>query len=422
MNRTVPILLALTVAVLAPAAMAQSYASGSTAALGDFLSNGNVTLDVPADGILHYKHFTVQPGHTVRFKRNARNTAIYLLASGHVTIKGTLDVSGSTPQTIAGIGYTVRGGKAGPGGGDGGSCDTIGGVRYGGGYGPGGGAPHNTLGAGGGASPIGAGSQGYNKGGAGGASWSHWSYQNIVGGSGGGCGKGHGGSGGGGALIVAASGTITLTGAIYARGGAASSYGGAGGGGMVRLVATQITGSGQINVMGTAGTTNCSKSNYPGGCGAAGLLKVEGWKVSGSFMANTVPVSSLFFGTPQPAVPGGASQPTLKVSKITGETGGDQLPPAPDLTEHTLHPTPKIYLEAGKTITVEVTATHVPVGTTVKVRLNTLGYGAPVVNSTALAGTLDESTATATFTIPAGTRLTTVDAWIPDVPAPVALP
>lgn len=358
----------------------------------------------------------IKPNSYLYFERNRRNTPVYMLSQGDVTIEGTVYVTGQAAANTAGIGYTKRGGAAGPGGGDGGSCDTLDGSRAGGGLGPGGGSASPNGAGGGGASPINNGGKGYAAAGAGGGSApSEWQHQMIFGGSGGACGNGQAGSGGGGVLVIAASGTIVQNGYLLAYGGASGKWHGGGGGGVVRLVATAIQGNGVIDVRGNNASA-CGNSSWGGGCGGHGLVKVEGYTVGGTFMQSANPLASLYFSKPQPAVPGGLLQPTLTVTRVTGATGGPQTPPDPDLRVHVHTPSPGVYLDDGQEVTVEITATNVPVGTTAKVRLRTLRYGTVVITSTPLVGTNEASTATATLALPAGTRLTTIDAWIPDVP------
>src|SRR5262245_57005524 len=70
-----------------------------------------VTNTMPPDGMLHYTTITVGNNATLRFKKNALNTPVYLLAKGNVVIDGTIDVSGSGTGTTAFVG-----GEPGPGG------------------------------------------------------------------------------------------------------------------------------------------------------------------------------------------------------------------------------------------------------------------------------------------------------------------
>ncbi|RME91913.1 MAG: hypothetical protein D6766_10995, partial [Verrucomicrobia bacterium] len=120
-------------AVGAPHVQAQAFRSGSDGSYGPIdTGSGTLTLDVPPDGIFHATTITVGSGGRLRFRRNALNTPVYLLATGDVTINGgTIDVSG-------GRGSAFTPGLAGPGGFDGGAPGSVG-LAAGDGRGPGGG-------------------------------------------------------------------------------------------------------------------------------------------------------------------------------------------------------------------------------------------------------------------------------------------
>lgn len=203
-----------------------SFVSGSDGHLGPLNVSGEVTIDLPPDGVCHYTTITVNGGGRLRFNRNELNTPVWLLATGDVVVDGTIDVSG---QAAAG----PAPGQGGPGGFDGGEGG-YGGTGFGGtgraasGQGPGGGAP-NSFGL--------------------------YSYGNalltpLIGGSGGGGidgSPGGGGGGGGGAILIASTTRIRLGGGdpnIMANGA------GAGSGGAIRLVAPLVTGPGSMTARG----------------------------------------------------------------------------------------------------------------------------------------------------------------------------
>ena len=256
MHRLAWLLLA-TVLWLAPSlATAQTYTSGSTGADGPFsppgtvpagstVTGSTVTVPLPPSGIFHFTTISIPAGVTVTFTKNAANTPAILLATGNITVSGTLDVSGKSGGPIG------RPGAGGPGGFDGGAGgDGVTTTTAGAGLGPGGGLPGTTCGGTGGS---------YGTQGTTGASTSPYYYscatpgtlgppygspllRPILGGSGGsggtaasvpGAAAGSGG-GGGGALILATSGALTLnsSGQIVADGGALGagiSYHGGGG-------------------------------------------------------------------------------------------------------------------------------------------------------------------------------------------------
>lgn len=229
---------------------------------------------------------------------NTLNTPVVMLASGNVTIAGTVDVSGAhgTHTGTAGDGNLADDGvpgKGGPGGFDGGrggatdAAQRPAVIRGGSGLGPGGGkggiegADGCTAGRyyqyiGGGAGHAGNGQENnavswcsFNPPSAVGRAYGNALLQPLIGGSGGGGGRSgtnfsaSGGGGGGGALLVAVSGTLSFTGVINADGGGSGyasglnvgGIGGGGSGGAVRLVATTASGSGTVRTVGACVNT-----------------------------------------------------------------------------------------------------------------------------------------------------------------------
>ena len=167
--------------------------------------------------IFHYTSVNISGGASVTFTNNASRAPVVWLVNGDVTISGTLSVSGD-------------GSAPGPGGFRGAG---VGGA----GYGPGGGL---TIGFPNGASyatpaPSATGPYGNS------------AIVPLVGGSGSGAyDDGFGGGPGGGALLIAATGTITIQGAVTANGG--QLFGTVGGsGGAIRLIADGVVGGGTIS-------------------------------------------------------------------------------------------------------------------------------------------------------------------------------
>ncbi len=222
---------------------AQSFDVGSNGSLGDVVISENTTLDLPADGKLHYKSLTVDSGVRLNFKRNIRNTPVVILSQGDVVVNGTIDVSG-------GDGTTTSGGVPGPGG-FGGGQPGFGTTSPGEGYGPGGGALGNvgtcnfTFRNGNGS--FGSGGNSARSG----ATYGNTFLIPLIGGSGGAGGTGSpgtGGSGGGGAVLVASNTKVTVSGALVAQGGIDNGCGGGGGsGGAIRLVALRVEGKGLLD-------------------------------------------------------------------------------------------------------------------------------------------------------------------------------
>jgi hypothetical protein len=245
-------------AAFVPGALrAQGFSSGSDGSYGPMNIAANTTLDMPANGKFNCTTITVAQGVTLKFNRDLLNTPVYLLATGDVTINGSIDVSGRDAS-----GSPPVGGLGGPGGFDGGlpGIDTSS-IPPGSGYGPGAGkgGPANISAA----NAVGA--AGYGSVGSGGASTNHGGLYGspllvpLVGGSGGGGGTGSpggGGGGGGGAVLIASNTKIIIGNNAHLNsiGGynSGSGYGG-GSGGAIRLVAPVITGTGSLDVSGRSG-------------------------------------------------------------------------------------------------------------------------------------------------------------------------
>jgi hypothetical protein len=390
---------------------AQTFSSGSTGADGAFAPTGNTTVTLPPNGILNFTTVHVPQGVTVRFSRNATNTPATLLASGNVTIEGTIDVAGSPGGDGGqGIGVTTNGGTGGPGGLDGGAGATglvsvTGGTGRGPGGGTGGTAGSSRTAAGGGGGFQGTGGNGSadpnNTPGVGGPAYGDSTLLPLVGGSGGGGGgstlgyTAGGGGGGGGALLIASSGTLTFgaSGRIDARGGAGGSGGGAGpggggSGGAVRIVATTIVGAGNIDVSGRPGGSYYTT----GGPGAAGRVRIEAHSSTGTINISGVPPASISMSSP--TIVALAATPMVQIASI----GGITAPASPTAS----FGVPDVVLPASTAnpVAVTVTAANIPVGTVISVTVSGQNGGGSATESTALAGTLASSTATATISVP----------------------
>lgn len=223
---------------------AQSFDVGSNGSLGDAVISENTTLDLPADGKLHYRSLTVNAGVRLNFTRNVRNTPVIILSQGDIVVNGIIDVNGAA-------GNNADGGAPGPGGFGGGKPGfgtTVSGDGYGPGAGRGGEDQCN------GATFPGCGSFGsIGNGSRAGATYGNSFLIPLIGGSGGGGRNGSpglGGGGGGGAILLASNTKITLAGTIESRGGGNSHGcgGGAGSGGCIRLVSLRVEGGGLLDV------------------------------------------------------------------------------------------------------------------------------------------------------------------------------
>lgn len=370
-------------------AKAQTFSSGSNGSLGAFSPAANVTVTLPADGVLNYTTVNIPAGVTVTFAANAANTPVTMLATGDVTIAGTLNLNGGNGTFGSATGSAfLSGGAGGPGGYAGGQGGTRGLTNNGGtgGKGPGGGIPAVFSTAGG----------------TYGAATSFISLTPLFGGSGGGGGNGdttrsgNSGGGGGGAIVLASTTKISITGSILANGGngpnilgaCGFSPGGPGSGGSVRVVAPEVTNTGTIQAK--SGTDGCSVT------AGDGRIRLEAF-VFGT-VAPTTPtasVTSALGPITATSVPALVNLPTLAFSSI-----GGVAPPASPTGSYT---TADVTLPAGTTnpVSVTLTATNTPAPTTYTIKLLPQ-FASPVSQTLNSSGSFAVSTATATVTFPNG--------------------
>jgi hypothetical protein len=399
-------------------AAAQYFDSGSTGADGAFSASCSptpctVTVTLPASGKFNYTTFNVPSGVTVKYARNAANTPVTILATGNVTITGTIDVGGSVGGDGAlatQLGFNR--GLGGPGGFDGGNGTN--GLLYivgGDGLGPGGGGGGVFAGggyrSGGGGGYLTAGGAGTGGGAAGGAAYGTPTLAPLIGGSGGGGGAGSfgntgsGGGGGGGAILIASgtSGTattITLSGSIKSKGAAGGigafstsppTWGGAGSGGAVRLVAQNIAGSGSIDVSG-------GPSGYQSPAGGFGRVRIEAVSSTAALTFPGSPPASVLSSVNQALPPTLTNNPTLTITSVGGVSAPATLTGS--------YATPDFVLPSGtSTPSVVFAASNIPLATTLSIRV--LGLAGGVIStatSSGLSGSVASSTASATVTVP----------------------
>jgi hypothetical protein len=393
---------------------ASTFNSGSTGADGAFNPTTNTTLTMPDSGVFNFTTVNIPVNVTVKFKKNAGNTPVIILATGDVTIAGAIDVSGGQggcKSGYVGIDCNSLPGVGGPGGFDGG----VGGhavlsVRGGNGMGPGGGGGGDTnpgccgsgyMGtnqSGGGAGYAATGSNNFfgttaGNTGLGGLVYGSNLLLPLIGGSGGGggsgfatanmTGNGFGGSGGGGggAIMIVSAGTLSLTGSVVASGGSGRATGlgpgngGGGSGGAVRLVAPMIAG----NILNSVVVSGGSGPVWAGN-GSSGRVNYE--------MIATGTLSYYYLTT----------IPTLTIASV----GGLPAPATP--TGHS-----DIVFSDGSPSAAQVivNTTNVPPGSTVLVTL--IPDHAPPVTTTSapLAGTLASATASANIDVPVGSSTLT---------------
>jgi len=349
-----------------------TFDSGSTGADGAFNPSADIEVVLPSDGILNYTTVYIPAGVTVTFQKNQDNTPVYMLATGDVDIAGTINVSGSTGTTIV----PGEGGPGGYPGGFGAPASSPGGT----GLGPGGGLA-GTCGSGGG---YGAGG-GQCYGSPGGTTYGNERIIPLLGGSGGGGGAliGRNGGGGGGAILIASSTTITITGNIYANAGAgaadANMRGGSGSGGAIKLVANVIAGDGIIKAEGISGLSYM-------GAGGSGRIRLETYDMQRQ--AATSPAYS--FGEPSsifPPAPSTLSITAIGANPVPANPTGSYTQPDLLLPDTTVNP-----------VSVDVSATNVPVSTTVNVWVIPQ-YGSASSTDLTLSGTDTSSSGTANVTL-----------------------
>jgi hypothetical protein len=297
--------------------------------------------------VFKYSSINIPAGVTVTFKNHPSYAPVVWLVQGDMNIAGTVSLTGKT-----GVGGTAALNPSEPG---------PGGFR-GAAVGPAGNGAGLGIGGGGG-------SGAYN------TKYGNPQILPLIGGSGG-QGSEYSGGGGGGAILIAVSGTIQLTGNVYSYDSwAANSYPGSAG--AIKLIANQITGSGNVNAANS------------------GRVRIE---------ANTM--SSAISATPATiAVPPGmtpiifqsASSPVVKIVSVDG------LPSPADPTAP-LVSSADIAIQKNTPVTVVLkTYNFATAGAVVALRIANKFGGASSINATLQGGgTSAESTWTVSTTLAPG--------------------
>ncbi|MCX6596171.1 MAG: hypothetical protein NTV70_07370 [Acidobacteria bacterium] len=409
-----PLRYLIAVAALAGTALyGQPFSSGSTGSDGAYSPtvSGDFeigSLNAAGDNVFHFTTINIPAGVTIRLKGSKlRNKAVTWLASGAVTIAGTLDLSGASAidfNTNSGA-PAISAARVPPDPGPGGYTGGLG-LR-------GGVAPEPGAGPGGG--PGGTGSSLYAcMGGPGSFIWpgpgttsgivvgpTYGSYLAIplYGGSGGGGGNGAtnsvGGVGGagGGAIRIISSTTITVSGVINANGGTGSSPGGSiggcqggpGTGGTIHLVAPTIAGGGQMTVQ---------SGSHPYGATFTGLIRLS----ADTFSYTGIPSE----GTTQgrrvhgplfvPPANSTLAEPSVRITQINGAA----VPTSPKGE----YLRPDVIINASTPVTVNVEAKNMPLTAAVKLRVTSETAGDQLVDCVALSGSSATSTTTCSATFP----------------------
>ena len=411
--------LALCGTVCVSLARAQSFSSGSTGSDGAYSPtvSGNfdpvaLGLDSSGDNVFNFTTINIPAGVTIRLGASKlRNAAVTWLATGNVTIAGTLDLTGmpgpalNTGPTML---YSSRVLPEPGAGGYTGGLGSLGGNGPQAGAGPGGGGAgafiNNDNCYGGDAAYIGGAYSTYNPG----RPYGSYLLVPLYGGSGGGGGwdnqtatnvGGIGGAGGG-AIRIASTTQISVTGTINASGGndgtvTGSGYGcvgGAGSGGAIHLVAPTITGSGTLKASSGYDRYNGYANN--------GIIRFS--TTTNSFTGSAAPgliLSPVYL----PPANSTLALPLLTITQVNGvavPVGAAGSYFSPDVT-----------INAPGAVTVNLVAANIPLGTVVTLRITAEGSGADaVISCTPLAGAVTASTATCSATFPFSISIADVNA------------
>jgi hypothetical protein len=395
--------------LLASAQVGENFSSGSDGSDGALILTTPGTVYtfqdpcsevIPAgpvsDNVCHFTTIQIGSGVTVKLSGQYLDGPVYWLASGAVQIDGTIDLNGEDGHVPPTVLTDRKPSVPGAGGFAGGAGQTSTSLAQPG-SGPGGGGAASGSGDNGG----GAGFGGYGTDTTGSADQGI-PYGNdflvpLVGGSGGGGGgyngtlPGSGGGAGGGGLLIASSVSISVNGTIQANGGkdgpvTTGQRGGGGSGGAIHLLSPVINGAGTLSA--TGGNSGANSTT-----GSVGRIRLEAF--TQAFSGTVTPAAKFSVPTNVFLPP---APPEVRVVSVNTGTG---IIPVPE------HPTgdftlPDVTISAGTTITLNLSAHNIPLGTTVQLIIYSENLGDQVVNSTPLAGTLANSSAVIVTTIPYG--------------------
>ncbi len=335
--------------LLSLTAHAQTFSSGSTGAdgaldLSNAPDNQNFYVQLPESGVLNYTTVNIPRLKVLGFKRNSRNTPAIILAQGNVLIVGSIEVDQASFNSCCFIGFDVPG----PGGFYGGAPNQPG-------FGPGGGQLPPGIGGGRWVGPL--------------------SLSPIVGGSGGRGTAGRVGCGGGGAIIIASSGTITMTSTAFMSAGtfvfigSVCNFDNGGSGGAIRLVANALDIAGQLRATGANN----------------GVIRLEATSLT--FTGSSVPAAVLAPINPTIVL---SAMPQLTIQSVGGYAvpsyAGSRFDTVDLLLPNQL-PDP---------LSVVVRANNIPVGTQINVGFVS-GSGQATSAPGTLSGSFASSSATATI-------------------------
>ena len=360
--------------------------SGSNGSDGTFNPTTNIVINMAdhPNGIYQYTSINIPASVTVAFIPNANNTPVTWLVQSNCLISGT----------IALLGDYIGGGSGRPGGYRGGNSGTT----ATGGQGPGAGATfddsQSTALGGNGSFGSSGGTNGLNSTYlAAGLVYGNQFLIPLLGGSGGGgstiC--AYPGGDGGGAMLIAASGTIDLTGHIFATGGGSPScFAGAGSGGAIRFLSAKIVGTGEIRTDGGRSGAEVFDAGPHGG----GLGRVRFDTLDNGFNGTVVGFFTAGF---QPIIiPTNGQGAQLTVTSVGG------VPVSASPTGQLSTPDALLSAQQNNPISIVVHCANIPLNTQITVSVkpaNGAAVSATGLNST---GTLSSSTATVLITMPRG--------------------
>jgi len=373
-------------------AQVNSGSNGSDGAL-DYSGSGsptNIVIDMHdhPNGVYQYTYVNISSNWRFSFIPNANNTPVTWLVQSNVVINGVVDVSGQNANALlVGIG-----GPGGGAGGAGGSIPTSGqGIGAGSAGGVGGGASFGSLGTGG------VNVLGTNYSGSAGQIYGNQFLVPLIGGSGGGGGRGIpdgnwpscSGGGGGGAILIAAP-SMVLNGQIRSMGGSSgNSYpgnicGGGGSGGGIRLVTGILSGTGVIQVSG--GSSNAGSS------GGTGRVRLD--VIQSSFAGQIY--GSFSQGSQFIIIPTSGQLPQLTVTSVGG------VPVSASPSGQISTPDAVLSAQQNNPIPVVVSCANLPLNTQITVSVKPANGAAVSATGYNTTGTLASSTATISINIPRG--------------------
>jgi plastocyanin len=294
--------------------------------------------------VFKYSNVVISAGTTVTFSNNATRAPVVWLVNGNVTINGELNLDGQ-----ASTGDTVNLTMPGPGG------------FRGGGY---------TFGNGSGFGPGGSANNGVYSG-----SYGNQQLLPLIGGSGGTANGANGGAGGG-AILIAASGTITINapGICHANGGSGY-YGENASGGGIRLVANQILGNGTITANGGA--------NY--GNGGPGIIRLESFQTASGQLHLSPNTPAVQPDVPPKIFPG-TNAPTASIVSIVSQPNQTNTVPNEPKAAMSSAGNDDLTLITTNSVIIQVRTTNFPTNGTVVVFIKPLNAPQSTPTATYVSG------------------------------------